>query len=77
MGGLGVLLIAVGAIIAFALNVAVSEVDLAAVGVILMVVGAVAVIAALLRDGPFWRVRSEHHVSSDGRHAVDETRTTI
>lgn len=76
MGGLGVVLMAVGAIIAFALNVAVNEVDLAAVGWILMGVGAIAVVAALLRDGSFWRVRHERHVSADGRHVVDETRTT-
>jgi hypothetical protein len=76
MGGLGVLLIAIGAIVAFALNVSVNEVDLRTVGWILMAVGAVAVVAGLLRDGPFWRVRSERHVSADGRHVVDETRTT-
>lgn len=76
MGGLGVLLIAVGAVVAFALNVASEEVDLTAVGYILMAVGAIAVVVALLRDGPFWKVRSERHVSADGRHVVDETRTT-
>jgi hypothetical protein len=46
--GISVLLIAVGAIIAFAVNVAVSGVDLATVGVILMVVGAIGLVWSLI-----------------------------
>lgn len=76
MGGLGVVLLAIGAVMAFALNVAVPEVDLREVGFILMAVGLVAFIAGIVRDAPFWKMRSEHHVSPDGRHVVDETRTT-
>jgi hypothetical protein len=77
MGVLGIILLAAGAILAFAVNVAVSEVDLAVVGYILMAVGVVAVIAAIARDAPFYGRRSERHVSADGRHVVDETRGTL
>jgi purine-cytosine permease-like protein len=77
MGGLGILLVAIGAILAFAVNVSVSEVDLSAVGWIFMLVGAVAIIAGVVRDAPFFRRRSERYVSADGRHVVDETRSTL
>ena len=46
--GISVFLIAVGAIIAFAVNVAVSGVDLATVGVILMIVGAIGLVWSLI-----------------------------
>jgi hypothetical protein len=46
--GISVFLIAVGAIITFALNVAVSGVDLATVGVILMIVGGIGLVWSLL-----------------------------
>lgn len=75
MGGLGVLFLAIGAILAFAVDVTVSGIDIRAVGWILMAVGAVALIASLVQQRPFWRVRSERHVSPDGRHVVDDTRT--
>jgi uncharacterized membrane protein HdeD (DUF308 family) len=77
MGALGIFLLAVGAVLTFALNVSVSEVDLAVVGWILMAVGALAVIAAIVRDAPFWSRRTERHVSADGRHVVDESRGTF
>jgi hypothetical protein len=60
-------------------NVAVKDFDLAAIGVILMIVGAVAFVAGLLRYGGFGyarRTRSERYVSQDGRHVIDETRTS-
>lgn len=75
MGGLGVLFLAAGAILAFAVDVTVSGIDIRAVGLILMAVGAVAVIASLVQQRPFWRVRTERHVSADGRHVIDDTRT--
>lgn len=46
--GVSVFLIAVGAILAFAVNVAVSGVDLAAVGWILMGVGAIGLLVSLI-----------------------------
>lgn len=77
MAALGVVLFALGAVLAFALNVAVSAVDLYVVGLILMGVGALAFLAGIVRDAPFRKSRIEHHVSPDGRHVVDETRTGI
>ena len=74
MGGLGILLLALGAILAFAVNVSVSEVDLAVVGYIFMAVGVVAIMAAVVRDAPFFTSRTERHISPDGRHVVDKTR---
>jgi hypothetical protein len=76
MGGLSILLIAIGAILAFAVNAAVDNVNLVVVGVILMVVGAIGLVAAVLR-GSFYGFRSERHVSADGRHVVEETHTTV
>jgi hypothetical protein len=55
--GVSVFLIAVGAILTFALNVAVSGINLSTVGVILMIVGAIGllwslfVVASARRDG--------------------------
>jgi hypothetical protein len=46
--GISVLLIAVGAIIAFAVNVAVSGVNLETIGVILMIVGAIGLVWSLI-----------------------------
>jgi hypothetical protein len=48
--GLSLFLIAVGAILAFAVNVSVSGVSIYAVGIILMIVGAVGLLLSLL----FW-----------------------
>lgn len=48
--GVSVFLIAVGAILAFAVNLEASGIDLNAVGVILMVVGAIGLAASML----FW-----------------------
>ncbi|MGI8794355.1 MAG: DUF6458 family protein [Acidimicrobiales bacterium] len=54
--GISVFLLAVGAILAFAVDVTVSGVDLDTVGVILMVVGAVGVLAAMIFAGSMpWR----------------------
>lgn len=46
--GISVFLLAVGAILTFALDAAVSGIDLDTVGIILMVVGAVGLLAAML-----------------------------
>ena len=48
--GLSLLLVALGAILAFAVDATVSGLDIQAVGLILMIVGAVGVIASML----FW-----------------------
>lgn len=73
MRGFSLFLIAVGAILTFAVNVLVEGVDLRAVGVILMVVGAIGLIFGLIR-GSSTRVSRE--VSDDGRAVVEDRRTT-
>ena len=57
--GVAVFLIAVGAILTFALETEVSGVDLDTVGIILMIVGAIGLAATLLVFGPRRRVVSE------------------
>lgn len=75
MAGLSLLMIAAGAILTFAVTAFVDGVDLGAVGVILMVVGALGLIVALVRgSGGF---RTERHVSADGRHVVEETHQRV
>lgn len=76
MGGLGVLLLAVGAILAFAVNYETEGLDLNTIGLILMVVGAIGVVASLVQ-GRFMTFRSttERHVSPDGRHVVESEST--
>lgn len=61
--GVSVFLIAVGAILAFAVDVTTSGVDLDTVGVILMVVGAIGLLASLI----FWS-----SVSPYGNRGRDE-----
>jgi hypothetical protein len=53
--GISVFLIAVGAILAFAVNVTVSGLDLDTVGVILMIAGAIGLIWSLLFLNGAWR----------------------
>jgi hypothetical protein len=50
--GVSILLIAIGAILAFAVSVTVSGIDLATVGVILMIVGAIGLVVDLLIWAP-------------------------
>lgn len=64
--GISVFLLAVGAILTFAVSATVSGVDLDTVGIVLMVVGGVGLLAALLFASSMpWRdrevVREEHH----------------
>jgi hypothetical protein len=49
--GVSVFLIALGAVLAFAVNVQTTGIDLATVGVILMVVGAIGLVTTLLLFG--------------------------
>ena len=49
--GVSVFLLAVGAILAFAVDLTVSGLDLATVGVILMIVGAIGLVASMLIFG--------------------------
>ncbi|HWI04877.1 MAG TPA: DUF6458 family protein [Acidimicrobiales bacterium] len=49
--GVSVFLLAIGAILAFAVNLSVSGLDLATVGVILMIVGAIGLVTSMLIFG--------------------------
>ena len=77
MAALGIILLVAGAIVAFAVNAAVDNVNLATVGWILMGAGALSLIVAAIRSLTMTNSRSvaERHVSPDGRHVVEESRT--
>lgn len=80
MTALGILLLVAGAILTWGVEAVVDDVDLVAVGYILMAGGMLALVVAAVR-GASWmsmstsKVRSERHVSDDGRHVVEEHRT--
>jgi len=73
MRGFSLFLIAVGAIMTFALNFFMEEVDLKMVGIILMIVGAVGLIFSMVRGSS---TRVERQVSSDGQAVAEDRRTT-
>ena len=75
MGVLSLLLFAAGAILYFAVETTVSGLDLAMVGVILMIVGAVGVVLSLLRGTMVgWSSsKTRRSVSADGRTVVEES----
>ena len=77
MGALSILLIAAGAILTWAVKDNSTGFDLRTIGIILLVVGAIGLIASLMR-GSFVGFRStrERHVSSDGRTVVENERTS-
>ena len=77
MGALSVLLIAAGAILTFAWERQAEGINLDAVGIILMVVGAIGLIASLMRGSllGFTSTR-ERRVSRDGRTVVERDRTS-
>jgi hypothetical protein len=66
--GASVFLIAIGAILTFALNVSVSGIDLDVVGVILMLAGA----ALLFLDLLFWRPRRRAGTVVQERQIYDD-----
>ncbi len=72
MGALSVLLIAAGAILAFAIETTAKGVNLDTIGVILMVVGAIGLVASMIRGSflGFTRTR-ETAVTDDGRAVVE------
>ncbi len=67
--GSSIFLIALGAILTFAIDAEVSGVDISVVGVILMVAGGIGILISLL-----WLDRATGR--SDGEHRVVEERTT-
>lgn len=77
MGALGVVLIALGAVLTFAVKTVSGDVDIRTVGVILMVVGVVALLASLMRGSMMgFRSTRERHVSQDGQTVVEKERTS-
>lgn len=74
MGGLGLFLLALGAVLAFALEADVAGIDLQTVGVILMIVGAIGVIVSLAR-GTMWGFTSTREVTRDGDTTIERRHT--
>jgi hypothetical protein len=80
MAALGIFLIVVGAIVTFAIDTAVDGVDLQVLGYILMAGGVIALLVAAFRAAAWsssgrTKMHTERHVSDDGQHVVEETRT--
>lgn len=75
MGALSILLIAAGAVMAWAVEDTSSGFDLHMIGIILLVVGIVGLVASLVRGSMlgFHSVR-ESHVSGDGRTVIESER---
>ncbi len=78
MGALSILLIAAGAIMAWAVKDTTSGFDIHMIGIILFVVGIVGLIASLVRGTMlgFHNVR-ESHISGDGRTVIESERTNF
>ena len=80
LAALGVILIVVGAIVAFAVDASADGVDLAMIGYILIAGGAALLLAAAVK-GAAWQsrrtsgMRVEKHVSADGQHVVENVET--
>ena len=78
--GLGVILIVLGGILAFAVRESVEAVDLIMVGWILIAGGVLSLVIGAIQ-GLGWmsmrstKMRTERHVTDDGQNYVEETRT--
>lgn len=75
MGALGLVMLAAGAVIYFAVDATVQGLDLAMLGVILMIIGAIGVLAGLATGsfGRFgYRSTTTRAVSEDGRVITEE-----
>jgi hypothetical protein len=73
MALLGILLMVIGAILIWGIDVVTNGVNLDVIGVILLVAGALAFVAGLFTGGFGSRMRTERHVSGDGRHVVEDS----
>ncbi len=77
MGAFSLILIAIGAILTFAVSAAVEGLDLSAIGVILMVVGTIGLIFAIFTTGfTSFTTQRTRQVSDDGHTVVEEQRTS-
>lgn len=75
MAAIGLILLALGAVLRYAVTAEANGVDLDMIGLILMATGGVAFLLGLF-EGTFRKNRVERHVSSDGRHIVEETESS-
>lgn len=75
MAAIGLVLVALGAILRYAVTAEANGVDLDMIGLILMATGAVAFLLGLF-EGTFRKNRVERHVSTDGRHIIEETESS-
>ena len=76
---LGIVLLVAGAILTFAIDRSADDVDIVAIGWILMAGGGLALLIAMIQAAGWMsaqdtRVRAERHVSEDGQHQVEEVR---
>jgi len=69
--GIGIFLIAVGAVLAFAVDATVSGIDIQTVGVILMIVGALGVLLDLILFAPRRRAVVDEAPGARTRTVVD------
>lgn len=72
--GASVFLIAIGAILAFAVDLSVSGLDLSTIGVILMVAGAIGLVVTMLTFGGGWGGRRTTVVEDDYVEPVSRRR---
>ena len=76
---LGIVLLVAGAILTFAVERSADDVDIVAVGWILMAGGGLALLVAMIQAAgrvsvQGTHVHTERHASEDGRHQVEEVR---
>lgn len=75
MAAIGLVLLALGAVLRYAVTAEAGGVDLDMVGLILMATGGVGFLLGLFQ-GAFRTNRVERHVSADGRHVIEENETS-
>lgn len=75
MTAIGIVLVALGAILRYAVTADASGIDLDMVGLIMMATGGVAFVLGLF-EGKFRKSRVERHSSTDGTHVVEESETS-
>lgn len=75
MTAIGIVLVALGAILRYAVTAEASGIDLDMVGLIMMATGGVGFVLGLF-EGKFRKSRVERHTSSDGSHVVEESETS-
>lgn len=75
MTATGIVLVAIGATLRYAITADASGIDLDMVGLILMVTGGVAFFLGLF-EGKFRKNRTERHTSVDGTHVVEQSETS-